>query len=444
MCLQVFPERYLSVIREFCKRINGILPSILLSFVLILGCRESIEIAEKQRLTLAPLPARYMLEAEKAFSRGVYGLALAYTDSAEAHAPSLADLHFLRGKIYTQLNRLEVAQAAYQVVLEIDPKYPGARFEMGLNSFRASKFRDAVSYYRKEESEVGPVVALYHELGRAYARLGEQDSARIAYETAIAMDPEHTTTYMWLGQLLEDTGDLESALKMSLKGLGQRPDDLDYQYVVGTQYLRLDSVDAAMSNLENVAKAWPWHHGAHFNLGQAYLRLGLEKEADTYFLKAEEAQQRDQNINKAQNAVNTDPSSPANWIELGDQLRESKRYARAIEAYKNGLAINLPPNLALYMQTNLATLYMECGEFTEAVRRFQAILRTDPDLSTARLNLGIAYAQSGELEEAHAVWTKLLEREPEHSTAQNYLKVLESMDQNGDVEASTADCRDLR
>jgi len=416
--------------------------SLLCIAILLSSCQKTNGIAEKQRLLLSPRVARYMVEAEKAFSRGVYEIALAYTDSAEVHVPDLADLHFLRGKIYTQLNRIDIAQTAYQVVLEIDPHYPGARFDMGLNSFRRGKLRDAVKYYLAEESEVAPSTALYHELGRAYAKLGVPDSAKVAYEQAISMDPEHTTTYMWLGQLLEETGDLQDALEVSLAGLRLRPDDLDYQYIVGTQYFRLDSAEAARTYLEPVAQQWSWHHGAQFNLGQVYMRLGQEDDAQIYFDRAEKAQQLQQRVNEAQNAINNDPGSPANWIELGNRLRESKKYGRAIEAYKNGLTIEVPLGLAMFMQTNIATLYLECGDYEEAIKRLEAILRADPDLGAARLNLGVAYVQNGMPDQAQDQWLELLEREPAHAAAQNYLQQLESWTQSDDVEKNTTDCRD--
>ncbi len=412
-------------------------------FTIFSGCQQELSIAEKQRLLLPPPIASHMVEAEKAFTRGVYHVALDYTDSVEVYAPDLADLHFLRGRIYTQLNQLQIAQAAYQIVLEIDPKYVGARFDMGLNSFRRGKLRDAVNYYREEESVIGPTTALYHELGRTYAKLGVPDSAKVAYEQALELDPEHATTYMWLGQLLEETGHLEEALEMSLAGLQRRPDDLDYQYIVGTQYFRIDSADAARKYLEPVATQWSWHHGAQFNLGQAYMRLGMESDAEIYFERAEEAQQLQQRVNEAQNAINNDPNSPINWIELGNRLRESKKYARAIEAYKNGLTLNLPPALALYMQTNLATLYLECGDPQEASKRLEAILRADPDLTTAKLNLGIAYAQSGMPESARMVWMEVLEGDPEHQIARNFINELESVNQVNDVQAITDHCRDL-
>lgn len=415
---------------------------LMLLFLLAAGCSEPGGIAEEQRKSLSQWAARYMLEAESAFERGVYELALTYTDSVEAYAPELADLHYLRGRIYTQLNRLDVAQAAYQTVLGIDSEYAGARFAMGLNSFRRGKLRDAINFYLEEKSQVGPTTALYHELGRTYAKLGVADSAQIAYEQALSHDPNHAMTYMWLGQLLEEGGDLESALETSLAGLRLRPNDLDYQYIVGTQYFRLDSAEAAIPYLEPVAEQRSWHHGAQFNLGQVYMRLGRESEAEVYFARADQAQQLQQRVNEAQNAISNDPGSPANWIELGNRLRQAKRYARAIEAYKNGLTIDVPPGLALYMQTNLATLYLECGDLAEAANRLEAILRADPTLTAARLNLGVAYAQDGRLDEAHAEWVKLLEREPTHESALAYLAQLDSMDKDEHVEASSTDCGD--
>ena len=259
---------------------------------------------------------------------------------------------------------------------------------------------------------------------------------------ALTIDPDHAMTYMWLGQLLEETGDLEGALETSLAGLKLRPDDLDYQYIVGTQYFRLDSAEAALPYLEPVAEKRSWHHGAQFNLGQVYMRLGRESDAEKYFARADQAQQLQQRVNEAQNAINNDPGSPANWIELGNRLRQAKRFGRAIEAYKNGLTIDVPPGLALYMQTNLATLYLECGDASEAANRLEAILRADPTLTAARFNLGVAYAQGGRLDEARATWVELLEREPTHENALAYLELLDLTDQTEHVEASGTDCLD--
>ena len=391
--------------------------------------QSDLTIAERQRLALPPDAARWLIEAERAFDRGVYELALVYTDSVETVAPDLADVHFLRGHIYTNLNRLDIAHAAHEKVIEVDAAYPGARFNLGVNSFRQGKLRDAIKYYLEEADAVAPTTQLYHELGRAYAKLGVIDSARTAYEQAISLDSTNTMAYMWLGQLLEEGGYVEEALENSLKGLALRPTDLDYQYIVGTQYLRLMEHDAALAYLEPVAEAWPWHHGAQYNLGQVYRRLGREVEARQFEVRADSAQQMQQQINEAENAINHDPDNLDNWIRLGTLLRESGQYGRAIEAFKVA-AVNMPWNLVL--QINLATLEMESGDLTSAIARYRAVLSADAELPDAWLNLGVAYANSEQYDAARAAWEEVLKREPFNAIAQSHLSQLDELDDSNE------------
>ena len=392
--------------------------------MLSVGCRDAdrLSVTQKQRASLPASVAQFLIEGQRALDRGVYEVALAMTDSVERYAPDLADLHYLRGAVYTQLNQLEIAQAAYQTVLEIDPDYAGARFQLGLNSFRRGKLRDAISLYTAER-DVGVTSALAHELGRAYAKLGEPDSARSAYEEAIGIDSANTTAYMWLGQLLEESGDLEEALLVSLAGLRQRPNDLDYQYIIGTQYFRSEQAENALPFLEPVAEQWPWHHGAQFNLGRVYMRLGREGDAQVYFARADSAQQLQQQINEAQDAINRDPETFENWLNLGTLLRQGGQFDRAIEAYKVAVTF-MPGNL--HLQNNLAIMFMENGDSETSISRFRAILRSDPCFMEAWLNLGVVYANDDRIEDARWAWEQLLTHAPGHVAAKDFLAQLDA------------------
>ena len=93
--------------------------------------QESLSVTEQKRRSVDPKVGQFLLEAQRAYERGAYGMALALSDSAEAYAPDLADLHFLRGVVYTQLNQLLVAQAAYETVLELDPRLSGRAVQHG-------------------------------------------------------------------------------------------------------------------------------------------------------------------------------------------------------------------------------------------------------------------------------------------------------------------------
>jgi len=385
--------------------------------------QETLSATEQRRLLVAPKVGRFLVDAQRAYERGTYEMALALSDSAERYAPDLADIHFLRGVVYTQLNQLHIARAAYDVVLELDPVYPGARYNMGLNAFRRGKLRDAITYYQAER-EIAESSNLMLELGRAYAKLGEPDSARVAYEQALVLDSTNTTAYMWLGQLHEELGEFEQALTYSREGLRLRPDDLDYKYIIGSLLYRSGQIDEAVGYLEPVADARPWHHGAQFNLGQVLMRLDREDDAQRYFVQADSAQQMQQKINEAQQTINRDPQLLDNWVALGTLLRQSGQLDLAVEAFK--VATSLQPR-NLFLQSNLALVMMESGDTEAAIRRYRAILGLDSTLVEVWLNLGAAYANADRADEARAAWRQTLKYKPGHATARAYLAQLDNL-----------------
>lgn len=383
------------------------------------GCQRTPEmtVTEAERRGVDPKVGQFLVEGQQAYERGSYTLALALTDSVERYAPRLADLHFLRGLVYTQLNQLEVAQAAYETVIEIDPAYRGARYNMGLNAFRRGRLRDAIDSFEQEKA-LEATSNLLLELGRAYAKLGEPDSARMAYEQALTLDSTNATALMWLGQLNEEVGELDEALVASQAGLKLRPDDPDYQYIVGSLLLRSGKVQEAATYLEPVAAQRPWHHGAQFNMGQVLMRLGRQAEAKAYFARADSAQQLQQQINEAQNDINQEPDKLEHWVNLGTLLRKTGQLEKAVDAFK--VASSMDP-WNMYLQSNTALLIMETGDTEDAIRRFEAILGVDPALPDVWLNLGVAYANAGRTEEARVAWLSVLKYRPNDLTAQSYL-----------------------
>ncbi len=67
-------------------------------------------------------------------------------------------------------------------------------------------------------------------MGRAYVELGLVDSARIAFEQAIALDSLYSPAYFNLALLLEDEGHREEALRNAQKALSLDSRNLDYSY----------------------------------------------------------------------------------------------------------------------------------------------------------------------------------------------------------------------
>ena len=409
-------------------RIGFIYFLVLPFLVLLVGCNsenagDALSATERMRQRLDPAVGEYMARSELAFREGNYNLALAFTDSAQVLAPELADVPFMRGRILSRINQIDAAQENFVQTLQLDPEYAGARYSMALNAFRGGYLREAIDLYQ-EEAEITQTAGLFLELGKAYAKLGEADSARMAYERAIVEDSLNASVHMWYGQLLEETGDLEAALARSMKGLEIDPANLDYQYIIGTQYFRLGNNAEAQKYLRNVADQLPWHQGAQYNLGQVLMRQGESDRAAFYLARADSAQQLQQAQNEAQDRIDREPSNRDHWIELANIRMSTGDMEGALDAYSVALSID-PLNMSL--QVNYANLLMASGQPEMAIRKYTAITNIDPSMIGAWLNLGAALANEGNLNAAKSAWEKALEYDPGNPQAEAYLKQLDEM-----------------
>lgn len=60
---------------------------------------------------------------------------------------------------------------------------------------------------------------LQHALALEYVKLGQDDEARVLFETLLARDETYVGSYYHLGKLLERTGEREPAIAVYEKGM---------------------------------------------------------------------------------------------------------------------------------------------------------------------------------------------------------------------------------
>jgi len=382
-----------------------------------------MSISEKQRRELPREAVEFLFQAEDAFKQNAFWAALAYTDSVAAFNPDLADLHFLRGKIYADWNRPALAESSYVKVIEIDPDYNGAHLNLGNVYLTHQKYEQALDMYKKAKDRY-PTSNVFFQLGRAYAELGITDSARMAYEQAIEIDSTNSTAYMWLGQLLEDEGENEQALQYTKTGYNMNPENMNYKFLLAVLLMKTDHIDEAISYLEDVTEKWPWHVGAHYNLGQAYMQVGKSEEGQRFLSLTDSLQREMDKLEELEDLATMMPNQTERWINLGDAYRTAGRLEDSKEAYTVALG-NEPWNLAI--RGNLATLNMAMGDTSGAISQYRTILQIDPSYADVWLNLGVAYANIGRMDYARECWNNALLYDEEHELAKEYLAKSESM-----------------
>lgn len=375
---------------------------------------------EEARRKASPKAVEFLLQAQQAYDAGYYNAALELADSAAHHAPELADVPFLRGRILTAMRQYGPAQVAYEAALKLDPAYPGVYLNLGNSAYLRGAPQEALALYRKEQGAAGTAAYLV-QLGRVYADLGVVDSARWAYEQAIVADRTNPTAYMWLGQLYEDEGDFEKALEYSRKGLALRPGNLNYGYVVGVQLLRSGDLTGAVEMLKKVTEGMPWHYAAHYNLGQALNGLGRTEEGARYLARADTLLEQRKEIEKWEQLVEANSHEPMLWVNYGTALHHAGRVDDAIEALT--VAYSLQPDW-LELQNNIANLLLLRGDTMAALQRYEALLQIDSTQADVWLNLGTVHALSRRYDDARAAWQTALRFAPDHPEAARYLAQL--------------------
>ena len=377
---------------------------------------QSAEREEKRRVADSRVKP-FLVKGSKALGAGNYQRALAMADSAAQYDPDLPLISFFRGNVYAEQNKLDAARAAYRRVIERDPEYPEAHMKLGDIEFDAGKFRTALRLYEKEEA-VAPTSPLYVKMARTYGELGGADSARRAYEKAIALDSTNANAYMMYGQFLEDQGELEAALAQSRTALELDPDNTNYQFAVGSQLFRTGHLEEAAKHLRRAADEQLLHSAAQYNLGQVLQRLGREEEAEYYLARADSARRLIDQISSAQNRASRSPDDVSSWMRLGELYREAGAYDRALQAFQRA-ANRRPRDLAV--QSRIAEVLLEKGRADAAIRRFRALLDADRTFVEAWVGLGRAYAAEGRCEEARQAWKSALEQEPSSAAARRHL-----------------------
>lgn len=363
----------------------------------------------------------YLMQAEQAYRQGRFRYALALTDTARQVDPDLADVPFLRARIFTQIRRLGLADSAYAEVAELAPSYTGLWFNRGNLAFRRGQYEEAIAHYRRAHSPDLQARVLTN-LGRAYANLGRTDSARAAYQRALRADPNYTTAHGWLSRLFQEEGQLDSAIVHARAALERKPSDYDYRYLVGSQLVQAGRPEEAIPMLDSVLSARPSHRGAHYNLGRAYTLTGRDSLGRFHQAVADSLEKLQSEVERRRTYAQDNPKDPGAWIALGDLLRKLSRYEEALQAYQ--LAQTLAPANTV-IRNNVANLYLETGDTTRALGQYRSLLRQDSSAVDIWFNLGVLYANMGRDEEAREAWNQVLERQPDHRRAREYIGMLE-------------------
>jgi tetratricopeptide (TPR) repeat protein len=192
-------------------------------------------------------------------------LATQARDSLALIAPNSARMHQLLAQHLVTEGDAKGAVAQYREAVSIDPRLPGAHFELG----------EAILQESMSEQS--------------------QQEAQKEFETALAINSGDAKAQCQLGALSSLHGEVDAALSHYERAAELAPDDPEVQVGLGKVLLSSGQIAKALEHLRHAVAVDPLDAQAHYRLSQAYRQLGRISEADrevATFKQLREAKER--------------------------------------------------------------------------------------------------------------------------------------------------------
>lgn len=231
-----------------------------------------------------------------------YNLALAFLydgDPAEASTlltalhterPAHADTLMFLGSAFESLEKMPEALEAYRAALVADPSNPDRTLDYTRLLMDMDRYDEAVQIVQTGIGQTSATAPLQLRLGAVEMVKGNYAAARVAFNAALATDPQLDAAYVGLAQT----------------------------------YARQANDVEAIHVLEQAREKRPGHYLLEYYFGLLASRLGREQEA----------------VVALERAVQLDPMSPDPWYELGKLHELQQDWPLALEALEHVLALN--------------------------------------------------------------------------------------------------------
>jgi tetratricopeptide (TPR) repeat protein len=179
--------------------------------------------------------------ARRLMDQSLLSMLIAAPDSPEMHMMMAGEL----GRQGNQSNAI----AQYREALRLNPKLPGAHFEL------AEQLRTAADPALNAQAEA-------------------------EYKAAIQVNQFDEKSWRELGGIMAAKGDYKAAEENYRKALALEPKDSEAKTGLATVLINVDRANEAISLLESAVEADPTNTAAHYRLSMLYRRAGRTADAD--------------------------------------------------------------------------------------------------------------------------------------------------------------------
>ncbi len=281
--------------------------------------------------------------------------------------------------------------------------------------------------------------AYYYYLYGLYNQAGMADKATASLKSAIALKPDAGILYISYAKLMAQQGKIQESIDSYLKAVEIEPYNYEICNEIGILLNEQSKYDEAVKYFEKAIRLKSDFTDAYGNLGYALLNVRRYEEAIKYLSVSAELdgdkllalgnfEKIVENENTTRGAAisyqkkeELKKSNACTFCNLGIAYAALAKYEKAIEAYKNAIAVE--PN---YVEAYYG-IGINCGiigKYEEEIEAYKEAIRIRPDYLDVYYSMSAVYAKLGQNQEALEVCKKALEIQPDNATSHQNLIIL--------------------
>lgn len=319
--------------------------------------------------------------------------------------PWLTQRWLQEGLAHQKQGRIPEAVAAYQKVLEADPRNIDALNLYGVIRYQQGDVDGAIEMLEKARKRSPGNAVVLNNLAKIHEESGRADEAVKLLRRAVKRHPDFADAHLNLVKVLGRIGDPSGVIKAARAAERVLGDDPRLLIELAMAQIQTGADDTAIETYRRVLAKEPDHAIANANIGALLKRSGRLHEARGHLERALRRNPGD--INAANNLAG---------------LLAEQGHIDAARALFNQILELAPDDVdALY---NLGYTYQIVGDRNTAADYYRRVVQIDPNFAAAYNNMGCMLADAERGEDAEPYFIKVLEVQPNHVEAMGNLGLI--------------------
>ncbi len=207
-------------------------------------------------------------------------------ENALAAITNVAKMSFNDGNKCYKLRDLDCAIEKYLKVVEIDPGFYQAYYQLGVIAAKQGNYDEAISKYRAALEKNPEFYKGWFAVALVQKRQGDVDGAMESLQKVVDIHPGYAKAYGTMGEIYYDQKKYDEAASVLQTAIQVDPSCDKGYLTLGMVYIELNEYDKAVQNLELATSLNPKKHQAWFLLAQSYNEVNECEKAKNAALEA--------------------------------------------------------------------------------------------------------------------------------------------------------------